>query len=63
MVQDHLDNDPDSALVRRLKKCLEVIQRAVCGIHGTIVGNVVAVIAQGRREKRHQPDGIDAKIL
>jgi hypothetical protein len=30
---------------------------------GTVIGDVVTVVAQGRRKKRHQPDGIYAQFL
>ena len=41
----------------------EVVERAVVGMDRTVVGDVVAVVAQRRREERHQPDGVDAQVL
>jgi len=47
----------------RLKKSFEVIEVAVTGVDGKIVGDVISVIAQGRGKERHQPDGIDTEFL
>src|SRR5690606_9175605 len=52
-----------SALVRGGQKGVEVLHRAVVGVHVEVVGDVVAVVAQRRREKRQEPDAGDAEIL
>ena len=44
------------------QKGLEVVECSVAGMNRAVVGDVVSVIAQGRREKRHQPDGSNAKV-
>ena len=46
-----------------LKKTLEVFEIAVTGMDGSVIGNVVAVIAQRRGKEWHQPDGVDAQFL
>src|SRR5690242_5475307 len=63
MVQHHFDDDADTPLVRGVQECLEVIEGPVCGIYGTIVGNIVTIVAQRGRKKRHEPDGIDTEFL
>src|SRR5690349_6188145 len=63
MVQHHFNDDANAALVGRIEKSLEVVEGSVGGIDGTVIGDVVSVIAQGRREKRHEPDGIDPEVL
>ncbi len=63
VIDDQLDHHLHVALVRRIEEALEVAQRAVGGIHIDIVCNVVAVIAQRRREEGQQPDAGDAEVL
>ena len=46
VIQHHLNDDPDSALVRSAEKQLEIVERAVGGMNRPVVGNVVAIIAQ-----------------
>ena len=45
------------------RESLEILESAVAGMNGGVVGDVVAVVAQRRREKRHQPHGIDPQLL
>ena len=63
VVEHHFDDHPYAALVGSLEKRLEVLESAVTRMDRTIIGDVVAVVAQRRREKRHQPDSIDAQFL
>lgn|SRR5579862_731734 len=63
MVEHHLDNDPNAALVGGFEKRLEVIQSAVVGVNGSIIRDVITVVTQGRGKKGHQPNRIDAKFL
>src|SRR5437899_12974671 len=63
MVQHHFDNHPDTALVGGIKKRLEMFQRPEAGVDGTVICDVVAIIAQRRWEKRHEPDRGHAEIL
>src|SRR5882672_11000496 len=45
------------------KKRLEIFQRSVVRMNRSVIGNVVTIVPQRRREKRHQPYCIDAKFL
>ena len=63
MIHDHFDDHADAAIVRRGQKSLEVVQRAVARMNGGVIRDVVAVIAQRRRIKRQQPDGVGAQLL
>ena len=63
VVEHQFDDYADAAVMRDGKKLLEIVQRPVAGMNGRVIGDVVTVIAQGRREKRHQPNRIDAKFL
>ena len=38
-----------------IEECLEVFVRPVAGMNADIIGNVVAIIAQGRRDEGQQP--------
>ena len=60
VVEDHLDDYTELAFVSGSKKILEVLQCAVQRMHGPVVGNIVTIIPQRRREERHQPDRVDA---
>jgi hypothetical protein len=63
-VIDHqLRDDAQPALVRRGEERLEIGERAIVRIHIVVVSDVVAIIAQGGRIKREQPDRCHAKIL
>ena len=41
----------------------EIVERAVGGVNVQIIGDVVAVVAQGRWKKRQQPQTGDSKVL
>src|SRR5882724_12041765 len=43
VVQHHFDDHPDAALVGSFQKYFEVVQRAVTGMDGAVIGDVVAV--------------------
>ena len=47
----------------RVQESLEVFQVPVAGVDRSVVGDIVAVVTQRRREERHQPDGGDAEFL
>ena len=51
------------ALVRGADERLEVVERAVARMDVPVVGDVVAVVAQRRREERQQPQAGDAEPL
>ena len=63
VVQHQLGNDANAAAVGLLDEQLEVGQRAVVGVDGGVVGDVVAVVAQRRGIKRQQPERRDAQVL
>ena len=46
VVQHHLNDDANSALVGPVQKGFEVFEYSVAGVHRVIIGDVVAVIAQ-----------------
>ena len=45
------------------RNCLEVVECAVAGVDVDVVGDVVAVVAQGRGEEGQEPEARDAEIL
>ena len=57
--RDHLQ----AALVRRGQKRLEIGERSVVRVYVVIVGDVVAIIAQGRGIKGQQPESGHAQLL
>src|SRR5665213_2646509 len=63
VVGDQFDHDLQTAVVGGVQDGLKILQRAVAGMHGHVVGNVVAVVAQWRGKKWKQPDACDAKLL
>ena len=46
VVQHHFNDDAQAAIVRRGQKSFEVLERAVTGMNGGVVRDVVAIIAQ-----------------
>ena len=63
MVDHQLRDDPDAAVVRRRHELAEIAHGAVGRVDGGVVGDVIAVVAQGRGIEWQQPDGGDAKVL
>ena len=63
VVDDQLDHDLHAALVGGVEELLEVVEGAVAGIDVDVVGDVVAVVAQGRGEEGQQPEAGDAEVL
>ena len=63
VVDDELDEDLHVALVSGGEEELEVFDGAVAGVNGGVVGDVVAVVAQGRGEEREKPEAGDAQVL
>jgi hypothetical protein len=49
--------------VRFFQKSLEFFQRSVRRVNVVVVGNVVSVVAQGRRTKRQKPDRSYAEVF
>jgi hypothetical protein len=63
VIDDQLRDHTQPALMRRGKEGAEVIERSVVRVDVEIIRDVVAVIAQGRRIKREQPDRGHAQFL
>ena len=63
VIDDQLGDDLQPAAMRLVDEVAKVIERAVVGVHVAVVGDVVAVVAQGRRIERQQPDRVDAQLL
>ncbi len=63
VVDDQLDHDLHVALVGGVEELLEVVERAVGGVDVDVVGDVVAVVAQGRGEEGQEPEAGDAEVL
>src|SRR6185503_16948735 len=56
MVDDELDHNLHVSLMSRIQERLEIVQRPVRGIHVIIARDVVAVVAERRREKGQEPN-------
>ena len=63
VVHHELDHYLQPALVGRRKKLLKILDRAIAGMHVEIVGNVITVVAEWRREKGQQPKTCDTEVL
>src|SRR5215469_800131 len=63
MVQHHLDNYANAPFVRGVQECFEIVERTVRWVYRAIIGNIVAIVPQGRGKERHQPDTVDPQIL
>ncbi len=50
-------------MVGFVQERLEVLQGAVVGMDGVVVGNVIAIVAQGRGIERQEPDAVNAQFL
>ncbi len=63
VVQHHLNDHSYPTLVSSAEKVLEVVECAVTGMHRSVIGDVVSIIAKRRRKKRHQPQRVDPQLL
>ena len=63
VVDDQFGNHLEAAPVRLAHEVLGVGARAVLRVHVAVVGDVVAVVAEGRRVEGQQPEGVDAQVL
>ena len=61
MVDDEIDDDADAALPAAMGELDEVAERAVARIDAVVVGDIVTIVAAGRRLERHQPDRGDTE--
>ncbi len=62
VVDDELGDDAQAPLMRRRHESAKVLHRPVGGIDVAVIGDVVPVVAQGRRVERHQPDRRHAEV-
>ena len=63
VVDDEVGDDPDAAGMGRLGQRLEVGDGPDGGMDLAEVGDVVAVVLQGRGVDGHQPEAVDAQLL
>ena len=63
VVHHQLGNDLQLAAMGFFQELAEVVERAVLRIDVHVIGDVVSVILERRREERLQPDRGDAQIL
>ena len=63
VVHHEVGDHADAALVGRVDERADVVDRAVVGVHGVEVGDVVAAVAQRRGVHRQQPDAVDPEPL
>jgi hypothetical protein len=49
--------------MRLVEQPLEVLERAVLRMHGLVLGDVVAIVAQRRRIERQYPERVDVERL
>ena len=63
VVDDEFDEDLHVALVGGREEELEVFDGAVARVDGGVVGDVVAVVAEGRGIEGEKPEAGDAEIL
>ena len=63
VVDAELDEDLHVALVGGCEEALEVFDGAVAGVDGSVVGDVVAVVAEGRGIEGEEPEAGDAEVL
>ena len=61
VVHHEIDEHAHAALLRRLGELDEIAERAVTRVDAVVVRNVIAVVAEGRRLERHEPDRRDAE--
>ena len=55
VIQHEFRDDAEAAGVRRRDERLHLLQRAIARMDGEIVGDVVAIVPQGRGIERHDP--------
>src|SRR4029077_17714198 len=63
VIEHHLDDHANVAVVSGLQEELEVIKVSVIGMDGSVVGDVVAIVPQRRGKEWHEPEGVYAEFL
>ena len=62
VVHHEVGDDAQAAVVGGVEELLEVLHAAVRGVDAVEVGDVVAVVAQGRRVHGQDPQAVDAEV-
>lgn len=62
VVDDQFGDHPQTAFMGFGNEAFGIGQGAVVGVHATVLGDVVAIVASWRGVERQQPDGVDAQI-
>ncbi len=62
VVEYEFDDDAETARVGGAQDGLEILERPVGGVNGSVIGDVVAVVQQGRGKERQQPDRRHAQV-
>ncbi len=64
MIIDHIENDPDALLVRRIDHALERLRSAVTRLDGEGIGQAVAPRSlAGKRHRRHDFNRVNAQAF
>ena len=63
VVEHQLGDDPEAAAVGLFDEGAEVVERPDVGMDVGIVGDVISVVAPGRRIDGQEPERIDAQVL
>src|SRR5579863_5436306 len=62
VIRNKIQDQPKTALMRRLKQVIEILHGAEDGIDAAVVGDVVSKVGHGRRIDGGDPYRIDAEI-
>ena len=62
VIEGHVQDDAHVTLMSFLQQRLQIIQRSVMRMDGSVIRDVIAMIG-GRRKNRHEPKDVDFKIL
>ena len=63
VIENEFDDGSDAAGMGGVEECLKFLQRSVGWIHGSIVGDIVAIIAQRGGVERKKPNGADVELV
>ena len=63
MIQNHINDDPDTLLMGCLHHLLKIFHCSVIRIHTAIIGNIVSVIYLWRGIKRSEPDSAHSQFF
>ena len=63
VINDQFDHHLKTTLVRRSQERFEIIKRSITRMNCHVIRDVIAIIAQGGRKKRQQPQTSHAQVL